>query len=138
MSSDLKGSLLARRESLLSEISALQASLAADTQRLRRLQLTLESVLELLRMEGAGTQSETDEANRHFLEVARDVLLEKGTLHYRQIAAELAERGSFVPGARPEANLLTHIVRDDRFVRVARGRYGLKPGPRKTGKASKE
>ena len=126
MSSDLKAGLVARRESLLSEISALQESLAADTQRLRRLQLTLESVLELLRMEGAAADDEMDWANRHFLEVAHDVLLEKGALHYKEIAAELANRRSFVPGAKPEANLLTHIARDDRFVRVGRGRYGLK------------
>ena len=138
MSSDFKASLLARRDALLPEISALQASLADDTQRLRRLQLTLESVLELLRIEGAGTEIEGDDSNRHFLEVAHDVLLERGSLHYRDIAVELVARGSFVPGVRPEANLLTHIARDDRFVRVGRGRYHLAKEQRNTkGKASK-
>lgn len=112
-----------RRRSLVAEITALQKWMAESTERLRKLQLTLESVLGLMRMEGA-QPLDGSPVFRHFIEVAYDVLLEQGkALHYRDLAADLVAKGVFIPGQRPEANLLAHIGRDRRFKRVSRGVY---------------
>jgi hypothetical protein len=58
------------------------------------------------------------------------------TWHYKDLADYLMKKGIVIPGKDPTANLLTHISRDSRFVRVAPGTYGLsewglKPAKRK-------
>ncbi len=112
-----------RRHSLAAEISELQQRIGEDTERLHRLQLTLESVLGLMRMEGA-QPLDGSPAFRHFLEVAYDFLLERGTpMHYRELTTELVAKSVLIPGQRPEANLLAHVGRDRRFKRVSRGVY---------------
>lgn len=112
-----------RRRALQAEITELQAHIADDTEQLYKLQLTLESVLGLMRMEGA-QPLDGSPAFRHFVEVAYDYLLERGSgVHYRALATELQRKGVLIPGQRPEANLLAHIGRDHRFERAGRGVY---------------
>src|SRR2546426_99188 len=107
---------------LLRGIEGVQLTIAEETHLLGELQMKLESVLELMRMEGA-QPIEGGRAGRHFVEEAYDLLLESGPLHYTRVADLLRERRVFVPGIRPEMNLLAHINRDRRFQRVGRGTY---------------
>jgi hypothetical protein len=118
----LTEALEAHRSALVSEIEGAQTTIADETRRLNELQMKLESVLELMRLEGV-QPIEGGRSRRHFLEEAHDLLLGSGPLHYTRLAELLRERGSFIPGVRPEMNLLTHINRDRRFERVARGVY---------------
>jgi hypothetical protein len=50
----------------------------------------------------------------------------KESQHYRELYKIFVSKGIPISGKDPAANLLTHISRDDRFVRVAPGTYGLK------------
>ena len=125
-----------RRDRLRAEIADLQRKILEDTETLKQKQMTLESVIELLRREGVTDAAELD--SRHFVEVAHDHLLEQGTMHYTKLCADLLARGVFIPGAKPEANLLAHINRDLRFHRVGRGEYSLAArGRKRTGGSSK-
>jgi hypothetical protein len=129
--------LEAQRRSLVTEIRELQEVIAEKTARVGQLQLKLESVLELMKLEGAAPAT----TERHFIEVAHDVLIERGELHYVDLAAEVQARGVFIPGAKPEANLLAHMSRDTRFEKVARGRYTIvgarRSGDRKSSKRTR-
>lgn len=104
---------------LVSEIANVEAHIAERTQYLRQLQLKLESVLELMKIEGVAPP----QAHRHFLEVAHDVLLQSGAEHYVALASTLRAQGVLIPGSKPEANLLAHMSRDGRFKKVGRGTY---------------
>ena len=52
-------------------------------------------------------------------------LSQKQPKHYSDIANAILAAGKPLPGKDKAANLLTHITRDKRFVRVSRGTYGL-------------
>lgn len=59
--------------------------------------------------------------------------------HYKVITKNLLSQGVLIPGKDPAANLLSHISRDERFVRTASGTYGLvedghKPAPKRKSK----
>ena len=61
-----------------------------------------------------------------FLDVAGEILADEGVpLHYEQLYQRIVSRDIRVSGANPAANLLTHMSRDSRFVRVGRGTYGI-------------
>jgi hypothetical protein len=122
-SDELLEGLRSRRDKLRADIADLQRKIVEDTEALKQRQMTLESVIELLRREGVTESAELDA--RHFLEVAHDHLLENGAMHYTKLCAELLARGVFIPGAKPDANLLAHINRDPRFHRVGRGEYSI-------------
>lgn len=47
-------------------------------------------------------------------------------VHYIDLTNLLISRGKYIPGKNPSANLLTHINKDNRFVRVSSGTYALK------------
>jgi hypothetical protein len=125
--------LEAQRRMLVSEIHQLREEIAEKTARVGQLQLKLESVLELMKLEG--TPPTTPE--RHFIEVAHDVLIERGGLHYLELTAEVQKRGSFIPGTKPEANLLAHMSRDPRFEKIARGQYAINGARKTTGRSGK-
>lgn len=75
---------------------------------------------------------------RSLAEAAQEVLeKEHAPLHYQEIARRMQRIGVTIPGENPEANLIAHMSRDDRFTRVARGTYALsswnlKPKQRKS------
>ena len=50
----------------------------------------------------------------------------KSPVHYNNITQALMSKGILIPGKNPAANLLSHISRDQRFVRTSPGTYGLK------------
>jgi hypothetical protein len=61
-----------------------------------------------------------------FLDAAAAHLAKEGApLHYREIHSRVVAAGREVPGRDGAANLLAHIGRDPRFVRVGRGTYAL-------------
>jgi hypothetical protein len=133
---DLLEGLRIRRDNLRAEIAEFQRRIMEDTETLKQKQMTLESVIELLRREGVTESAELD--SRHFIEVAHDHLIESGAMHYTKLCADLLARGVFIPGAKPEANLLAHINRDPRFHRVGRGEYSISArGRKKIGGKSK-
>ena len=47
-------------------------------------------------------------------------------LHYNDLTKAIMAKGILIPGKNPASNLLSHINRDDRFIRTAPGTYGLK------------
>ena len=123
---DFAAHLEAHHRALVEEIARVEQEIASRTQHLRQLQLKLESVLELMKVEGIAPP----QAHRHFLEVAHDLLLESGPRHYVELASDLRARGVLIPGAKPEANLLVHMSRDSRFQKVGRGMYAIGGTPK--------
>jgi len=51
---------------------------------------------------------------------------DKNPIHYIELTKSLMAKGKYIPGKNPSANLLTHINKDERFVRVSSGTYALK------------
>jgi hypothetical protein len=47
-------------------------------------------------------------------------------LHISELVQVARTRGVPVPGAGKQANLISHLMRDDRFVRPSRGMYALR------------
>lgn len=47
-------------------------------------------------------------------------------LHISELMRQLTERGVHLPGAGAQANVISHISRDERIARPSRGIYGLK------------
>ncbi len=59
-------------------------------------------------------------------DLAYKVLAEGGKpLHYRELLGLMEVAGFVMPGSNPGANLLAHVGRDKRIVRVGPGTYGL-------------
>ena len=77
--------------------------------------------------EGAPLSGESGE--RHFTDVAYDILAAEGELYYEDLLSRLNEAGVRVPGRNPGANLIAHMGRDKRFRRVGRGTYAVQPEP---------
>jgi len=60
------------------------------------------------------------------VEATVDILQEtEHPLHISELMRELGERAVPLPGAGAQANVISHISRDRRIVRVSRGIYGL-------------
>jgi len=112
------------------EISLLQKSVKDTLDKIEEKQKAVEHIVKLLEIEGEGLNDSTindfinksisDFAYEHFSE-----LEEKKPLHYRDLYNGLIAKGIPISGKDPAANLLTHVSRDNRFVRVAPGTYGL-------------
>jgi phage shock protein A len=68
-----------------------------------------------------------DPGERHFTDVAHDILASEGELYYEDLLTRLNEAGVRVPGRNPGANLIAHMGRDKRFHRVRRGTYAVQP-----------
>jgi hypothetical protein len=51
--------------------------------------------------------------------------VEPEPIHYRELAQLITAEGKLIPGQDPAANLVSHLSRDERFMRVARGTYAL-------------
>jgi len=89
-----------------------------------------ENIIELLKFEGVDISnlsfnSMVSKSIPNIVYEKMTQLMEKKPLHYSDIYKLLVKNGIPVPGKNPEANLLTQISRDERFVRVSPGTYGL-------------
>ncbi len=102
---------------LLSEIDVLQNS--------------AENIVELLRVEGVDVDRDDLKGliQQPISDLAHDYLKSinsKKPMHYTDIFNGVLSSGKSIPGKNPAANLLTHMSRDERFVRISSGTYGLK------------
>jgi len=122
------------RESLEREIEEIRAQLGPLEARLERKQAELAALTHLMaitsdaKLSDTGTPPTSTQAAtpESFLDTVHQVLSSEGRpIHYVELHRQLAALGVRIPGANPAANLLTHISRDARFVRVARGTYGI-------------
>jgi hypothetical protein len=94
------------------------------------LQAQAEHIVELLRAEGIElnggslrniTQGSVADAAYEYVSGRR----QQAPVHYRDLAEGIMSQGVPIPGKDPVANLLSHISRDQRFVRVGAGTYAL-------------
>jgi hypothetical protein len=116
---------------LKAEIVDLQKTIQSMFKEVEQKQEQAQYLLKLLKAEGIDIQdpelaSLTDTA---IADIAYDYLKNENTktpLHYNDLAKAIMEKGILIPGKIPSSNLLSHINRDDRFVRTAPGTYGLK------------
>jgi len=116
---------------LQGEISELQKSVQSSLEKIDEKQKVIEHIVRLLEIEGVGLENSeiTDFLNKSYSDLAYEFLSSfdpKEPLHYRELYKNFVAKGIPISGKDPAANLLTHISRDDRFVRVSPGTYGLK------------
>ncbi|MHA1796700.1 MAG: winged helix-turn-helix domain-containing protein [Promethearchaeota archaeon] len=90
----------------------------------------IQNIVSLLRAEGI---SEFDDwkgaGSKQISDIVYEYLVnreEKKGVYYRELADKIQTNGFYIPGKDPSANLLAHLNRDNRFVRVGRGIYGLR------------
>lgn len=113
------------------EISQLQINVKDSLEKVEEQQKAAEHIVRLLEIEGVdiGNSQIADFINKSYSDLAYELLQNsdlKEPQHYRDIYNAFLSKGIPVSGKDPAANLLTHISRDERFVRVAPGTYGLK------------
>lgn len=130
MSETFENVLLDKLNELKIEISSLQERIQELFKEIGVKQEQAQHIIFLLAAEGYNLENE-DLVALGTIQIADiafeflDKTIEKNPLHYKEIANSLFEKGIFIPGKDPYANLLSHISRDHRFVRVAPGTYGL-------------
>lgn len=122
-------SLREKRQLVWDELETLRAEQRRVGDRLGVKEAQLKNIDELLAMEGEpnGPGESPAISMSTFLDVTVEVLRDsRAGIHYKELLEHLNTRGVNVPGRDPGANLLAHLGRDARFVRVGRGTYGLK------------
>lgn len=138
--SDYLNTLEWRLENLKKEILDHQESIQSIYEQINIKQEQIKNITQLLAAEGI-TFNDPELAKITDMPIA-DLAYEflkndqdQKPYHYSVITKNLLSQGALIPGKNPAANLLTHISRDDRFVRTASGTYGLvehghKPAPK--------
>jgi hypothetical protein len=123
----LRGKLTVLKEAKNKNLSDIQNLLSE----IEKIQKSVDNIIELLHIEGVQmdtqelkefAQDSISELAYHFLNEAS----EQTPKHYMDIYKGILNSGKPLPGKNPSANLLTHMSRDDRFIRVSPGTYGLK------------
>ena len=119
-----------RLNALKEEIAELQVKVQEMWRTIEVKRGQAQHIMDLLSAEGSkvndpdalalGTSAVNDIAYDYFK--TRD---NKQPIHYHDLANALMSKGTQIPGQNPAANLLSHISRDERFVRTAPGTYGL-------------
>jgi hypothetical protein len=94
-------------------------------------------ITEVLTAEGVsiGVDGSAGTSSESVPDMAYRVLTERGVrkpIHYRELVDLMTAEGKLIPGRNPGSNLISHLSRDERFVRTGRGTYalaawGLKP-----------
>lgn len=128
MDTALAQSIAGWKRDLEIELDRLRQELIQTQKKIALKESQLEHIIELLRSEGMdeglNDRKKTEAAS--LSDHAYEVLKEKGTpFYYRDLVEYLQSNGVVVPGKDPAANLIAHISRDNRFVRIARGTYAL-------------
>ena len=125
--------MLAEIEGLRTQAVELAGRLAAKEGQLRKLDDLL--AIESGPLDGgpndlAAPRASTTKSQR-FTDAAVEILAEGGVpIHYVELTRRLGDRGVYVPGKDPGANLIAHMLRDERFSRApGRGMYGLAEWP---------
>lgn len=116
------------KSELEAEIARLETEIAPLQAQLSRKRDQLDALVRVLQIE-AGEQSPTMAVNGRangITETAYQVLTERAKpAHYGDLLEMVEAAGTTVPGRQPGANLIAHLTRDARFVRVGNGVYGL-------------
>lgn len=129
-----------KRVEVLSQIDDLRSTIADLSGKLAIKEGQLRNLDDLLGLEGATQPSVVKNGpsaralgpnSQRFTDAAVVLLTDAGhPVHYQALAKDLADRGVYVPGKDPGANLIAHMLRDPRFVRTqGRGMYGLASWP---------
>ena len=129
-----------KRTEVLSEIDGLRTQASDISGRIAAKEGQLRNLEDLLALEG-GTVPAADGAealpraattkSQRFTDAAVEILAGLGSpIHYLDLVRRLSERDVYVPGKEPGANLIAHMLRDERFSRAnGRGMYGLAEWP---------
>jgi hypothetical protein len=124
-------SLTWRLDELKTEIVDLQKTIQKMFSEVELKQEQASHLVMLLKAEGISIQDPelASLTNIAIADVAYDFMTnqnKKTPMHYDDIAKAIMAKGILIPGKNPASNLLSHINRDERFVRTAPGTYGLK------------
>jgi hypothetical protein len=150
MSNELYVSALTQRlEEVKAEIEDLQSHVQGLFASIEDKQRQAHHIMELLQVEGQEIEQQDLKklGDVQVSDIAFEILEasdKRDPIHYRELAKKILSSGTRIPGKDPAANLLSHINRDDRFVRVAPGTYALEnwgfeamPKPRRKPKRRK-
>ncbi|HEY60540.1 MAG TPA: hypothetical protein G4N92_07660 [Anaerolineae bacterium] len=122
---ELKNKLEALKQEILQDRKRVGSILKSIDEK----ETLIQNIVNLLRAEGINDFNENKGIeSKQISDVAYDLFSkkeEKKGIYYRDIADEMQSEGFYIPGKDPSANLLAHLNRDKRFVRVGRGVYGL-------------
>ena len=131
--------LSARLEELRIEIAEQQKKVQGLFEIINQMQNQAQHIIELLRAEGIHLdKSDLESLGQISISDLAYQYLENNNshqpIHYRELTNAIMADGNLISGKDPAANLLSHIGRDERFVRVSSGTYGLtewglKPAP---------
>ena len=101
--------------------------LVEQRRRLEERARALKTVISTYQPGAEGGMLTGDSGERHFIDVAHEILATDGELYYEDLLTRLNQAGVRVPGRNPGANLIAHMGRDKRFRRVGRGTYAVAP-----------
>ncbi|MGH2406763.1 MAG: hypothetical protein ACRDF7_01625 [Candidatus Limnocylindrales bacterium] len=133
--------LRSKRTEVLTEIENLRSTASEIANKLAAKEGQLRNLDDLLALEAESQGSPADPdsgqprgaplKSQRFTDAAVSVLADNGApIHYQDLARMLSDRGVYVPGKDPGANLIAHMLRDERFSRGSgRGMYGLSEWP---------
>jgi hypothetical protein len=125
---DYVESLKAKRGEISAELEHLRVSRREVDERIAVREGQLRNIEELLALEGEEQEVQVDDpaASGHFMDSVVDELTASTTgMHYTDILRRVQARGVEIPGRDPGANLIAHMSRDARVVRVGRGTYAM-------------
>lgn len=122
--------LKTKLENLRDEITILQKEIQSIFEKIEEKQKSVNYIVELLRIENVDINKKDieDISIKSVPDIVYDYLStkkDKESMHYLEIFKNIYSNGILIPGKNPAANLLTQINKDNRFVRVAPGTYGL-------------
>lgn len=120
-----------RLDSIKNEITTLQNKIQELFKEVDSKQHQAQNIIMLLASEGSNVDDPelVSLTNIAIAELTYDYLSSQGnkkSIHYNELTQNLMSKGVLIPGKNPAANLLSHISRDERFVRTGPGTYGLK------------
>ena len=138
-------SLLGWKHQLDEELQELRARQCELGEAIAHKEGQLRNLRELLDSEGYAMEDARGEdrpPNGSIGDAAFALIKEIGQpVYYKELAERLGESGVTIRGRDPGANLISHLARDRRFARVARGTYALSEWglrPKKKGRAPRK
>lgn len=123
-------------DALMQKLSALKEDINKDRQHIKELLEKVQAkeeqanyIVKLLEAEDVSLSGKVVDGlqQKSISDLAFEKLksFQQEPVHYRKLADLIISDGKLIPGQDPAANLISHLSRDSRFVRVGRGTYGL-------------
>lgn len=130
MDNEFINALTKKMKFLIEEKEKKTKQLMALTDEVEVIQRSIDNIAQLLKFEDnqfdhSSVYEVTQETTADLAYNYLSALSQKQPKHYSDIANAILASGKSLPGKDKAANLLTHITRDKRFIRVSRGTYGL-------------